>query len=157
MKTALDSLKARIEALVSEEKQAARDRLANLKDRLTGMTNYSWLAPDDQAGILAEFDQRYSELDNQSLVAVIREALRRFEEMQYPALVAKISEANSEPSETGYTPGNPSPTPPISLRTLPVPYPKVLISQESEVEEYLGALRSALLSEIRNGKKIQTY
>jgi hypothetical protein len=157
MRTALDSLRTQIEALLTEVKQAARDRLANLKERLTGMTDFSRLTPDDQAGILAEFDQRHSELDSQTLIAVIRESLRRFDEMHYPALVAKISTAGIATPETGYEPDKPTPMPPISLRSLTVHYPKVLITQENEVEEYLGALRSALLNEIRSGKKIQTY
>ena len=43
----------------------------------------------------------------------------------------------------------------VTLRSLRVAYPKAWISEASEVDEYLLALKDILLAEIRSGKKIQ--
>jgi len=154
MKTMLESLQARMETLLNAERQAARDKVAQLHDRLTSIREFAQLAAADRNCINEGFELINETLSTQTLIAVIRETARRFEEVHYTEYLAKVSAVGIEHPETGYEGQTPPSTPPIPLRSLHVNYPRALISQETEVEEYLAALREGLMLAIQNGKKI---
>lgn len=160
LKSRLESLRNNIAVQVKAECEKAVSAIAALKDRLLAMEAFNHLKDDQKAELQLTFENKQREIENQKLIAVIRDILRRFEDEDYPGLLAKI-ESWSKPevyktSEgTGKGKVSDRQTQFIPARSIRVSFDKPWLTDESDVERYLKAMREALLAEIRSGKRIQ--
>jgi hypothetical protein len=71
----------------------------------------------------------------------------------YPSLLDQLA-ASVEPHDD---PDDPEPTPvkqTVSVKTITVPGAHGVLENPEDVDQYLGALRSALLDTLNNGKRI---
>ncbi len=108
LKSALDRLQPKLDALLAQELDAARGHLSGLKERLSGMPEFSTLSDDRQSSLHQAFRVAEERIARQKLIAVIRDDLRRFEERDYPGLLNKIatwSKTAATPSDEDYVPG----------------------------------------------------
>ena len=134
------------------------------------MTEFTGLALEQQEQITRPFTEFTQSVERQKLIAVIRDTLRRFEETDYPKLLVKLSEPQV-PSDghrsavTGLTDNikkdfaSEKPRASVvkmkNLKSIPIPFDKAWLADESDVERYLDSMRKALFAEIRSGKRIQ--
>jgi len=164
VKSLVDSLRDRIAAQLTDELAAARGKVEDLRERLRGMDEFAGLLPDQQAELAKPFDQLSQDLAEQTLIAVIRNKMHDFEQIRYPELLARLDNW-AHPAPPTPPPGvnqhiqtekaKPAAPQHIQSRSIRVPFDKVWLADEADVDRYLEAMRAALLAEIREGKKIQ--
>jgi hypothetical protein len=161
VKTLVENLQEKVSVQLTEEIAAAKKTVETLKTRLCEMPDFLSLSPDRRTVIERTFDEFSASLERQKLIAVIRDTLRRFEESDYLDLLAKLCPTEKS---TGTAAPNPHTTKGAAspakrsvqhLRSIVVPYGKAWLADETDVECYLGVLREALLTEIKNGRKVQ--
>lgn len=173
VKTQVEALQDKIADQVKSEKTTARQKVASLKDRLKGMTEFDALNKDQQDQIIQPFTAFSTTIERQTLIAVIRDTLRRFEEEDYRHQLSKMTEWAQPPSpppdpgpvpDTGGKKPPIDPTPPrkiepkpeyVSCHSIPVSFEKAWLADELDVDRYLSAMRKVLLEEIQKGKRIQ--
>lgn len=184
IKSMKDALAKRISEQVHAEIALATSTVQDLKNRICGMEEFTRLTPDQQQELTRPFDKFTTRLEDKELIAVVTDSLRRFQETEYPDIVSKLqsftppplppippnpkpidNESDDVQPKDPHTkdPGNPTPPPVdppnpivyVAKRNIPVPFDKVWLADETDVERYLKSMRKALLDEIRKGKRIQ--
>lgn len=168
VKTLKDGLEAKVTAQLNSELAKAKEMMAKLKSRLTDMPVFAHLSVEQQQQIAKPFGDFICLLERQKLIAVIRERVRNFEEIEYPRLLTQIS-AWTQPTPTPPGPVQEMPTGKTTednflaeerstyllSTSFPILFDKNYLADEADVERYLAAMREALLTEIRAGKRIQ--
>ena len=172
LKLQLKALRKQTSAKIEAEVAIAKERLADLEARLSGMPEFSALTTDKQQEVTRPFEVIANSTTQQPLVAVLRDTLRHFEENEYPRQLARMTDwakstptrrpnpqgDQDDPSE-GTSPnlsgGEGKHTEYVLLRSLPVTIGKAWLADESDVDRYLEKMREALLQNIREGKRIQ--
>lgn len=175
IKAQLETLQEKVNTQITVEIAHAKEAVAALKERLSGMSEYCQLSPEQQEQLTKPFNEFSNAIEQKILIAVIRETLRRFEESDYQRLLSHLtswtqptptSKPNSEPepdgislSESGATTKSPAKTEPrieyVAGRAVKVSFDKAWLADETDVDRYLESMREALLEEIRKGKRIQ--
>ena len=153
----LDTLKIQVVAQVTVAKEWAVTNINQNWDRLAGTTDFGDLSAAQQTQLRQPFDKLMASVERQTLIAVIRDIVRRFDEDQYPKLLETMIEWNqpiSIPTD------DKKPPPPkvketVALQGMYVPYAKLWLTDEAEVDAYLTALRETLMHEIQHGKRVQ--
>lgn len=173
VKTQVETLQEKVTAQIEAEIAKTKESVIALKGRLCGMTEFSALNDGQQEQITRPFNEFYTAIERQKLIAVIRDTLRRFEEGDYQQLLSLMTswaqptpspEPAPEPGKTATQDERLSPTPPakpelrieyVASRAVKVSFEKAWLADETDVERYLESMREALLDEIRKGKRIQ--
>lgn len=162
VKALVDSLQSKVNEQIAREVAKAKDSVATLKSRLCGMTEFSALTTEQKEQLTRPFDDLAEQFDGQKLIAVIRDGMRRFEEGEYHRLLSQMTSwAKPKPAPTpepgsGEKPDDPSAQIEyIPSRSVSVPFDKAWLANEADVDAYVASMRTALLEEIRNGKRIQ--
>jgi hypothetical protein len=166
-KSLMDSLKSSIAKRLHEERKGASEKVQLLRTRLCSMDDYSALSSEQQQDLCACFNLFLHSLEQQTLIAVIRDQLRRFEEEVCPDLLTKVSgwsQPEPEPAAVGTVAetavGKPKQRPErkieyVATRSLQVAFDKAWLADEKDVEQYIAALKEAIMKEIANGKRVQ--
>ncbi len=161
VKSLTDALQARITAEVRDEAGKAGTVVQSLEQRLRGMTEFTALTPEQQSRLTQPFADFTQRIARQKLIAVIRDDLHRFEDGEYQRLLSSLVElsqpAATEPAAaaSGTSAVMEAKAEYVACRNLRVKFDKAWLSDEQDVERYLAATRDAMLTEIRNGKRIQ--
>jgi len=171
VKALVDNLQVKVTTQIGTEITLAKEATEALKDRLCGMAEFAVLSSEQQEQITQPFSEFIQSVERQKLIAVIRDTLRRFEESEYQRLLSKMATlTRPAPQEKAGQGNQTSTTTPESTaktviqeprieyvpsRLVRVSFNKAWLADESDVDRYLESMRVALLTEIRNGKRIQ--
>ena len=162
LKTETEILKKRIDAEIDAEITRAKKNVNNLKDRLSGMDEFSTLPNEQQTQLTCPFDEVIAGIEKHNVVAVIRDTVRQFEESAYQGLLSQLTTWAQPPvADAGETTTSGTVTEPepdieyIPGRRVQVSFDKAWLADEADVDRYLRSMREALLEEIRKGKRIQ--
>lgn len=150
-KSWLDGLRQEVHGRVGQEKTNTLARLDERWQRLTGMAEFSDLNADRQAKLQQPFTALRQQIEQQTLIAVMRDLLRRFDEVAYPELLRQMVDwarpaIGDEPLVVRES---------IPLRSLYIPFSRPWLENEAEIDEYVTALKKALLQAVQEGKRIQ--
>ena len=149
-KKLVDSLKEKLITRTKQEKEQVIDKVNDLKAKLESLKQFESLKPDQKEDFTRPFDNLIKDLKPEKLIAVISDKFRRFEDKEYDDLLTKLFSYIKKP-------GN-GPDPEIktvSGKSIHVPYEKDLLTNEKDVSEYVSALKSAFLEEIKGNKRIR--
>lgn len=173
LKTRLDGLKTAITAQIQAEVSQATRRASELKAGLCNLEEFSKLSTTQQQELIHTFDDFSAGLAQQRLIAVIRENLRRFEETDYQQALSKVmtwsqpAPADNQPggtsggmgayggtemSSSGAKVAEPLIVP---IRAVKVNFDKPWLADKADVDQYLEAMRKALIGEIEAKRRIQ--
>jgi hypothetical protein len=172
-KALMETLKTKVQERLDEEKQKAKTIVQSLQTRICSMQEYAGLLPGQKSELTKSFEDFHSNLERQSLIAVVRDLARRFEDESYQQLLSKISdwlqpEPEPEPAVVGAptdSPTEPEAKPkrvaepkteyvPVS-KTLAVEFDRAWLADENDVDRYLSALRKSIMKEIAAGKRVR--
>lgn len=154
-KELVGQLSAKIEGLLTNERQEAIQTIDRLEDRLQQMDEFVQLSPDKQKELAEPFDALRRDVQQFTLAAVIRDALRNFEQNEYGRLLVRMAQW-LQAKQQGPTPGIAEPRVEyISKSQLEVQFPRPYLATEAEIDEYLAHLKSAMLLAIQEGKRIR--
>lgn len=163
VKSLLSTLEGQVKAKVKDERAKAKVIVDGLHSRVKSTDEYAALSDEQKAEALAPFERIESEIECQTLIAVIRDAVRRFEDEDYQELLSKVErwtqpasgEGDGDDGKTddgGQTPKKPEY---VSVRSLRVAFDKAWLEKEPDVDRYLEALKANMLERIAEGKRIQ--
>jgi len=166
----MDALKAKVEVQVVEEREKALTAVQELADSLADMEEYPGLASEERQRLQEPFKRIEQELKQARLIAVIRDRKQGFEENEYLQLLAEVNRLAHPPEEKAGDENKPkkpdSPTGGsgetrekdpeyIHGKNVQVKFAKPMLVDENDVDQYVTAVKEALLAEIRNGKRIK--
>lgn len=154
-----------IQEKLQEERKLAHSHIDELKQKLTSMPEYEKLTEDNKKDIDEKFSGCIVAIEQTKIIAVIKDMVARFKETTYNNCISEvISIATHKPQSDVYEsttdevevikPETKNEKP-VVLSTIKPAYSKPLVSNENEVEEYINSLKSAMMQQINNGKRIQ--
>ena len=154
-----------IQEKLQEERKLAHSHIDELKQKLTSMPEYEKLTEDNKKDIDEKFSGYIVAIEQTKIIAVIKDMVARFKETTYNNCISEV---------ISFTTPKPQPVvdesttdevevikpetkieKPVVLSTIKPAYSKPLVSNENEVEEYINSLKSAMMQQINNGKRIQ--
>jgi len=153
LKQAANALRAKTDEVVTENRSTVGEAIKARKSEVLAGAYYAKATESAQQSVLRTIDQAIARVGGETQIALIREQGAGFEELVYPSLLDQLA-ASVEPHDD---PDDPEPTPlkqTVSVKTITVPGAYGVLENPEDVEQYLVALRSALLDTLNNGKRI---
>jgi hypothetical protein len=153
LKQATDQLRAQIDNVVDVSRTYIISAIEQRKAEVEGSAFYAKATPDAQQTVLRRIEQMISRVRSQNQVALIRESGSSFEESVYPSLLDQLADSQ-QPGGGG---GGGTPSPPkqtVSVKTISATGISGVLETEADIDRYLGALRSALVQTLNDGKRI---
>ncbi|MWV26789.1 BREX system P-loop protein BrxC [Aurantiacibacter rhizosphaerae] len=161
IKSDLFDLKNKVELKVLEERKAVIAEVEDVSAKIAQMPDFQALDTDQQARITARIDSHKEGLDTVTLIPVLRDRANGARTNLLSDVVTELDRLARPAPATQPQPGQsdgpaPAPQAPTTILAsqLKVAAPKTLLTDETDVDEYLDAMKSALLNEIRAGKKV---
>ncbi len=169
----MQSLKAKLDKAIEDEKAAALVKIDSLENKLSQYDGYISLDDTRRAQVQGELAAVKQQVNNQTLIAMIRDAANNFENYQYDELLQRIEDWNTpdEPIVTppnGATAGGNTEDPTIvpektylpkaaivSARELQVSFSKLFLESEADVDDYLKTYKTTLVDAVKQGKKVR--
>lgn len=161
LKEELHCLKEALELVLQKERRAALDLIDVCRSRLEKLDDFQTLTKSQAAIILNRIGTLSSQIENASLIAVLRERGASVRDTLTPGLLAEIArfaKPTATPADStvadnfsGETPESPAL---VNVNSLKISYPKLYLTDESDVDGYVSEMKNALLAEIRAGKKV---
>lgn len=175
----IQSLKSKLDKVIEDEKLTATQKVESLLQKLSQYDGYIALSDSHKLSVQRSFETAKQQVNDQTLIAVIRHAPSQFENDQYSVLLQQIEEWNtpvpviSEPpatfnceeSESDTSGQSVEPlkpvTPPkpkveiVGARDLPVSFNKPLLESEADIDAYLESYKQALVNTVNQGKKVR--
>ena len=164
IKELTDSLRGSLETLADDARNSAEQAIKSRVEKLKSIPGYETLTDDQRKEIDSVVDDTISQIRNQPIIAVVKEAATRFETNSYTGILKKVTAWTAPPPEPtpdpggGGDPSKPEWKPPvefIGMSHLDVSFDKPWLQTEEDVDRYLDLLRTALVSAVKEGKRIQ--
>jgi hypothetical protein len=158
-KAAVSRLRAILADLLTAERDRALATLDTQQARLQAVEDFALLNESSRTQVLALTVEARAAIQTARFVTGIRDRLQRYLTQDYPAQLALASRLAAPAPQPPGKPGDkpPSPTPPIhytsasSLRPqCDLPY----IANETDLDQWLAALRAAAQAELKKGNRI---
>lgn len=175
LKASHEALRAALRTLVAKERE---DTAAHLRDReakLTATPEFTAADADIQASVKAAIKAEIDRVPDLGDIAALKNVVSQFESVRYPQLVGQLQPAPQpapppapEPMDTDpdvtvptqvrvdpVTTTPPAPAPQmVAVRTLSVPFDKLTISSEEDIDAYVENMRKTLKDALASGKRI---
>lgn len=164
VKVLVNLVTAEISTQVKAEVEQAQENIRFLQERMTNMVEFSQLSREQQQELIQSFEDCIGSIGQADLIPVIRSISQEFETNISPQLLSKMTNWAEENSNGEYDVSlssgktsrvKESNTQYVSSQTIKVNFDKVWLADETDVEDYLVAMREALMTEIKQGKRIQ--
>ena len=166
----MQSLKAKLDKAINDEKMAALTKIEILEHKLSQYDGYISLDETRRAEVQGDLAGVKRNVNDQTLIAMIRDSANNFESYQYDELLQKI-EAWNKPDKPNVTPvddgsgaANESPDSPyqpkakveiVRAADLSVTFEKIYLDSETDVGDYLEIYKATLLDAVKQGKKVR--
>lgn len=147
LKAATDTLRELIDDVVAANRAAVLSAIEGRKAELLGSTYYERATADAQQSVVRSVDQVLARVGTEGQVAVLRQIGTDFEDSTYPELLDQLATS----PQGG---GAPPPKQTVSIKTVTVPGASGVLETDGDVDEYLAALRAALIQALNDGKRI---
>ena len=146
LKAVAESLKAKLNVLVAEERGKAKDEIKRLHDGCIKSNEYLGASVEAKEALETAFSKIESEINSGVVVSSIRDGVRRFASEIYPKLFAGLSAGNNgvEVKAGNY----------VQLFALKVDKPKPTLETDEDIDKYLDALGTTLRAELAKGNRV---
>ncbi len=182
LKGMVESLRVKIETLLSEVQRRAQEVAESMQRELTEMDDFQELSRDQQVDLQLPFAMLATKIEQQKIAAVIRETISHFKENDFIHILNKQSgmvtaarKAAKDAAKAGKNSGEPAPKPYpktedkdpetgrsstrepefISKNSINIDFNKGVLMNEDDLEGYVKAIKEAYLVEIQKGKKVR--
>ena len=149
LKQATDALRGQIDSVVADSRAAVASTVERRRSELADTAYYAAATPEAQQRAVQRIDQTLARIATENQVALIQQIGSNFESSEYPGLLDLLASSPATPS--------PDPEPvkqTVSVKTVLVPGASGVLETEADVDNYLTALRSALIETLNDGKRI---
>lgn len=148
IKSNLDVLQDTLKNRLTQEFSKANSDISELQEKLMHLQEFAKAGEAKKKEAEEKFTAFSRQLQGISLIPVIRDSVRKFEEIEFQSIIdSMLSEGEA---------GGDTPRVVIkNIRSISFSFPKAILSQESDVDEYLQVMKASLLAEIQKGNKVQ--
>lgn len=149
LKAAADTLRGQIDDVVTAKRADVISAIQGRKTEILNSTYYANATAGAQENVIARIDQILARLDGETQIALILQVGATFEQDDYPALLSRLVESQQSGGDDV-----PAPKPIVSVKTISAPGVTGVLESEADVDNYLVALRAALVATLNGGKRI---
>lgn len=149
LKAASDTLRGQVDDVVAGKRADVIVAIGGRKTDLLGSAYYANATSDAQQTVTQRIDQTLARLVGETQVAIILQVGATFESNDYPELLDRLTA-----SQQGAGNGAPPSKQTVSVKTIHVMGVSGVLESETDVDNYLVALRSALVETLNDGKRI---
>lgn len=158
-KAAQTKVRGLIDAKLAAERTAANATLDARETQLRGIEDFKKLGPEGQGRVLGKTEEVRAVIASARFVSAIRDRLSRYTSQEYPeqlALAARLAAPPVPLEKPGDQPKPPAASEPhyVAVGRLKVSCPLPFIANETELDEWLAALRKAVAEELLKGNRI---
>jgi hypothetical protein len=149
LKSAADTLHGQIDGVAAERRGAVTAAVEGRRSELLASAYYANAASAAQDSVIRSIDQILARLVGESQIAPLLQVGSTFEEYDYPELLSLLVASQQV--------GGDGPLPPkqmVSVKTIHVSGVSGVLESEADVDNYLAALREALVETLNDGKRI---
>jgi hypothetical protein len=153
LKEATEALRAQIDQAVATNRASVGDSIEGRKSEVLAGNDYANATEDAKQSVVRSIELAISRVGGETQIALIRELGSSFEESIYPSLLDQLAAS----AQSGGGSGDGEQTPirqTVSVKTISVPDAHGVLENVADVEQYLDALRTALLNALNDGKRI---
>ena len=119
------------------------------------MPEFGELSPTEQAEIVQPFDAALAEVQKERLAPVIRQIADRIAGEVLPRQLQRVAELAAAKKSGAKKGGDAEKAAQyVAARSITFTTPKSVLETEQDLEEYLAAIRTAYLAEIKRNKRI---
>ena len=183
-KTLLDNLKQSVDTARNQAVEESIESIKSLQSRMQEVDEYKSLPDIRQQEFDEPYTKIIEDIKEQHLIAVIKERERIFTQQAHPRNLSRLIELFNKPkkvetsnegsqptthegndtddtqqAEVDYIPEEPNEVAEpiveyVTASEVSVDYGRAWLDNENDVDEYLQAMREALLKQIKDGKKV---
>lgn len=147
LKQATDSLRTLLDEVVTTNRTTVTDAIEYRKAELLESVYYAKATADAQQGVVRAVEQLLARVATEYQVAVLRQIGTDFEDDTYPELIDQLA---TSPQGGGSPPAKQT----VGIKTVAVTGLSGFLETDTDVDEYLTALRYALIQTLTDGKRI---
>lgn len=151
----MTEIKVALREKLEVQRKQALARIEHLQQQMVQMPEFEQIFSDQQARLNEAFTQIAETVQNQELTVSIRDKISDFERNNYPELLTAMHKMIAAKSQGKEQEGEQ----PVSvvyehLHQIPVAFSKNVLENETDVAEYVEAIKQALLQAIRDNKRV---
>jgi hypothetical protein len=150
----IQNLKSKLNSKIAEERSTALEKIESFENKLNQYDGYIALNDARKAEVQAKFQFSKDQINQQSLIAMIRDIVPGFERDQYSQLFQQIESWNTPPGE-GPTVTESNAKDIVGAKDLTISFNSPLLESEEDVEAYIDSYKQALVDTIKQGKKVR--
>jgi hypothetical protein len=150
----IQNLKSKLNLKIAEERSTALEKIESFENKLNQYDGYIALNDARKAEVQAKFQFSKDQINQQSLIAMIRDIVPGFERDQYSQLFQQIESWNTPPGE-GPTVTESNAKDIVGAKDLTISFNSPLLESEEDVEAYIDSYKQALVDTIKQGKKVR--
>lgn len=170
LKAVFENLREALKNQLSQTIEKSREKIKKFQNRVEQMPEYSVLTNDQIDEIRSRFTEFVTQLEQQTLIPVIHDSVRRFEDIDYIQILNRVEQLGrpQEKPESVYDTKDNFETAAssckenskpkksfVSVKDIETGFNKPFLASEDEVEEYIKALRKAIMEEVGAGRRIR--
>jgi hypothetical protein len=154
LKGSTEALGQQIDEALTTNRTIVIDAIEGRKIEILASDYYGNATAEVQQSVVRAIDQIIARVIGDQQIALIREQGNSFDETTYPSLLDQLV-SSVQTRDDDATDSEPKPVKQtVSVKTITVPDVHGVLENAEDVERYLDALRSALLSTLNDGKRI---
>lgn len=154
IKTLVKSLKANIESQIQVEVNKACQIVKERRDQIVKLSEFNKSNDGLKNEILDRISKAIDDIENQSIIAVIRDKQRTFSEVEFSNLLSKLTKSTGTKDQTVIDEEQSELQQYLSISSINVPFDQIWLGSESDVDRYLDSLRLVLVEQINKKKRI---
>lgn len=149
LKAAADALRGQIDEVVAEKRADVTAAIKARKEEILGSVYYADATAEARESVIGRIDTILVRLVGETQIALILQTGSTFEQDDYPELLSRLVE-----SRPGGGDDEPPSKPMVSVKTIQVSGVSGVLESETDIDNYLAALRDALVATLNDGKRI---
>ncbi|HCM95430.1 MAG TPA: BREX system P-loop protein BrxC [Glutamicibacter sp.] len=149
LKVAADDLRSQINDVVLEKHEIVTAAIEGRKAEIRNSPYYADASTAAQESVIERIDAILARLSEESQIALILQIGTSFEQDNYPAFLSELVN-----SQHGGNTVPPKSKPIVSVKTISASGVGGVLDSEADVDNYLAALRRALVATLNDGKRI---
>lgn len=147
-----ESMAQQVEASLKQEREDAMAQVNNLAKNIESLDGFRELDASEKAKLFRESESVLEDMKTANLLAVVRDKLSRYSTDGYQRQIGILNEINAAKAKAE---GVEEPAAKyVARRSVNIAFSKATIETEDDLNEYLEAIRTAYLAELREKRKI---
>lgn len=143
-----------IEARLKEEREKALADIRSSEDKIKAMPEFAELDEAEQAEVLANSVSACEDIESERFISAVRDRLARYQSRQYPAQLELVSSLARRRADGGDDKPDEPTVRYIAAASLKADCGLAVITDESELDRWLAALKAAATAELAKGNRL---